>query len=248
MKRFFLALWFSTLFIALSAQDVEQNKSVMRTVMADSDSYSYASASHDTLEVAIKNAVTLLASQIVTDVKVHGKTETHSIAGKDDVEECQFYDQIAETFTNVRLKGYNTLVIAKPDKRNSEYTAFVYIEKETIAQIYAELEAEENKARAEKAKMLDTDVNYYYNEGSKAVKDVRIGDALKYWYWAYALSVGSSVTIGNEPATRFLETKIDHVLNHLQVTAVSCEKVKINKLQEKYNVILALNKCRCKFV
>lgn len=238
MKRIILTLILSTLFLVLSAQDVDRDRRIMERVMADSDRYSYASASHDTLEVAVNNAVALLASQIVTDVRVQTKSETHSVTGNDNVEERLFYDQVAETFTNVRLKDYHTLVVAKPDRKSSNYTAFVYIEKESIAQIYAEIEAEEQEARLAKAKKIGEDVNFYYNEGCKAVKDVRIGDALKYWYWAYALSIGTNATIENEPAARFLETKIDHLLGNIQVTAVSCEKVKINDLQEKYNVIL----------
>lgn len=238
MKRIILTFILASFFLALSAQDVDRDRRIMDRVMADTDKYSYASASHDTLEVAVKNAVAMLASQIVTDVRVQAKSEIHSVTGNGDIEERLFYDQIAETFTNVRLKDYHTLVVAKPDRKNTKYTAFVYIEKESIAQIYAEIEAEEKEARQERTKKIGEDVNFYYNEGCKAVKDVRIGDALKYWYWAYALSMGTNVTIGNEPATRFLETKIDHLLANIQVTAVSCEKIKINDLQEKYNVIL----------
>ncbi len=238
MKRIILTLILSTLFLTLSAQDIDRDRRIMERVMADTDKYSYASASHDTLEVAVKNAVAMLASQIVTDVKVQAKSEIHSVTGNGDVEERLFYDQVAETFTNVRLKDYHTLVVAKPDRKNTKYTAFVYIEKESIAQIYAEIEEEEREARQERAKKAEADVNFYYNEGGKAVKDVRIGDALKYWYWAYALSIGTNVTIGTEPATRFLESKIDRLLSDIQVTAISCENVKINDLQEKYNVIL----------
>ena len=238
MKRIILTLMLSTLFLVLSAQDVDRDKRIMERVMAETDKYSYASSSHDTLKVAVKNAVALLASQIVTDVKVQAKSEIHSVTGNGDVEERLFYDQVAETFTNVRLKDYHTLVVAKPDRKNTQYTAFVYIEKESIAQLYAEIEAEEQEARIERAKKIGEDVNFYYNEGCKAVKDSRIGDALKYWYWAYALSIGTNVAIGMEPATRFLETKMDQLLSNIQVTAISCKKVKINDLQEKYNVIL----------
>lgn len=238
MKRIILTLILSTLFLTLSAQDIDRDRRIMERVMADTDKYSYASASHDTLEVAVKNAVAMLASQIVTDVKVQAKSEIHSVTGNGDIEERLFYDQVAETFTNVRLKDYHTLVVAKPDKKSTKYTAFVYIEKESIAQIYAEIEAEKQEARIERAKKTGEDVNFYYKEGCKAVKDIRIGDALKYWYWAYALSIGTNVTIGTEPATRFLEAKIDQLLSNIQVTAISCEKVKINDLQEKHNVIL----------
>ena len=240
MKRIILTLILSTLFLTLSAQDIDRDRHIMERVMADTDKYSYASASHDTLEVAVKNAVAMLASQIVTDVKVQAKSEIHSVTGNGDIEERLFYDQIAETFTNVRLKDYHTLVVAKPDRKNSKYTAFVYIEKESIAQIYAEIEEEEREARQAREVQASKDVNFYYNEGRKAVKDIRIGDALKYWYWAYALSIGTNTTIGTEPATRFLETKIDQLLSNIQVTAISCDKVKINDLQEKYNVILCI--------
>ena len=238
MKRIILTLILSTLFLALSAQDVDRDRRIMERVMADTDKYSYASAEHDTLEVAVKNAVAMLASQIVTDVKVQARSEIHSVTGNGEIEERLFYNQIAETFTNVRLKDYHTLVVAKPDRKSTSYTAFVYIEKESIAQIYAEIEEEEREVRQARERQASKDVNFYYSEGCKAVKDVRIGDALKYWYWAYALSLGTNVAIGNEPATRFLETKMDQLLSNIQVTAISCEKVKINDLQEKYNVIL----------
>ena len=115
MKRIILTLILSTLFFMLSAQDIDRDCRIMDRVMADTDKYSYASASHDTLEVAVKNAVAMLASQIVTDVKVQAKSEIHSVTGNGDIEERLFYDQIAETFTNVRLKDYHTLVVAKPD-------------------------------------------------------------------------------------------------------------------------------------
>ena len=238
MKRTLLTFILTSFFLALSAQDVDRDRHIMERVMGDTDKYSYASASHDTLEVAVKNAVAMLASQIVTDVKVQAKSEIHSVTGNGDIEERLFYDQVAETFTNVRLKDYHTLVVAKPDRKNTQYTAFVYIEKESIVQIYAEIEEEEREARQAREMQASKDVNFYYNEGCKAVKDVRIGDALKYWYWAYALSIGTNVTIGTEPATRFIETKIDQLLSNIQVTAISCDKVKINDLQEKYNVIL----------
>ena len=241
MKRLLCCLTLSLVFLSVAAQDVERDRRIMEQVMAAGDKYSYASASHDTLEVAVKNAVALLAGQIVTDVKVQAKSEIHSVTGNGEVEERLFYDQVAETFTKVRLKDYHTLVVAKPDRRNTQYTAFAYIEKESIARIYAELEAEEKEARQEKAKRIGNDVNFYYAEGCKAVKDFRIGDALKQWYWAYAMSVGTDAAIGDEPATRFLEAKIDRLLSDIQVTAVSCEKVKINDLQEKYNVILDIS-------
>lgn len=238
MKRFYLTLLLSTLFFALSAQDVDRDKRIMEQVVASGGKYSYASSSHDTLEVAIKNAVSLLASQIITDVKVKAKSEVHSVTGNGEVDERLFFDQVAETFTNVRLQDYHTLIVAKPDRKSNSYTAFVYIDKESIEKISSRIEAEEQEARLAKKKKISDDVKFYYKEGDLAVKAFRIGDALRYWYWAYALSAGSDVIIENEPATRFLETKMEKLLSNIQVTAVSYKEEKINDLQEKYNVVL----------
>ena len=238
MKRFYFTLLFSTLALALAAQDVDRDRRIMEQVVASSDKYSYASSSHDTLEVAIKNAVSLLASQIITKVTVKTKSEVHSVTENDQIDESIFFDQVAETFTNVRLEDYHTLVVGKPDRKNKDFTAFVYIEKEKIDQIMARIEAEEQEAKLAKRKKTSDDVNFYYKEGDLAVKDFRVGDALRYWYWAYALSIGTDVKIGNEPATRFIETKMEKLLNNIQVAAVSCKTEKINDLQEKYNVVL----------
>lgn len=241
MKKYLLTLVLSTLFLALTAQDVDRDRRIMEKVIAAGDKYSYASFSHDTLEVAKKNAVAQLASQIITDVRVKAKTEIHSVTGNGEVDEKLFFDQVAETFTNVRMEDYHTLIVAIPDRKNSNYTAFVYIEKESISKIYARIEAEEQEAKLAKSKRINEDVKYYYNKGEAEMKGFRVGDALKSWYWAYALSIGTDINIGNEPAARFLETKIDELLSNIQVTAVACKPEKINDLQEKYNVILDIS-------
>ncbi|MCR5040278.1 MAG: hypothetical protein K6A94_13205 [Bacteroidales bacterium] len=239
MKKILFTLVFTTLMLSLTAQNVDRDRRIMEQVMAAaSGTYTYASASHDTLEVAIKNAVSLLASQIVTDVRVTGKDEIHSVIGNGEIDERHFFDRVAETFTNVRLKDYHILKVAEPDRRNSKYTAFVYIEKETIAQIYKELEEREIEIRQAKERKTAEDVKFYYKEGLEAVNDVRIGDALKCWYWAYALSMGTDATIGDQPASRFIESKIERLLSGIEVTSISCKPVKINEFQEKYSVIL----------
>lgn len=165
MKRILLTFILFAITFSITAQDIDRDRRIMEQVTANQDKYSFAMASHDTLEVAVKNAIALLASQILTDVKVQSKSEIHSVTNGNDVEEQLFFDQVAETFTNIRLKDYQTLVVDKPSRRNSEFTAFVYIEKESIAQIYSEMEAEEKEARQARAKRLSEDVNFYYNEG-----------------------------------------------------------------------------------
>ena len=115
MKRILLTLIFTFIILSISAQDVDRDRRIMERVMADHNKYSFTSASHDTLEVAVKNAVARLASQIVTDVKVQAKSEIHSVTEGNEVEERLFFDQVAETFTNVRLKDYHTAECRKRD-------------------------------------------------------------------------------------------------------------------------------------
>lgn len=65
---------------------------------------------------------------------------------------------------------------------------------------------------------------------------------MKYLYWSYAISLGTDIAIKqnekDEPATRLIETKIDNLLNNIQISPISFEKEQINDFQEKYKVVL----------
>lgn len=241
MKKYLLTLVLSTLFLALSAQDVERNRRTMEDVLANSDKYSYTSASHDTLEVAVHHALVLLTSQIGTYVEVITRDTIISKNDNGKINEKHLFEQTSTTITKVGLEDCQTIIVAKPGRKNSQYTVFMYIEKESIPKILARIEAEEQEAKMAKIKKIGEDVKYYYKKGETEMKGFRVGDALKSWYWAYALSIGTDITIENEPAARFLETKIEKLLSNIQVTAVSCKPERINDSQEKYNVILDIS-------
>ncbi len=242
MKKLLLPIFTLFLIVTVSAQDVKQARTIMEQVQAASNRYLFASASADSLDQAKANAVLQLASQIMTEVKVYSNYDLSHRLENGNLDETVLYKQVSETFTNVRLTDYQTLVVGKPDKRNKEYTVFVYIDKTKVKEIYQEIEEREREAQEERLKELTTNVRHYYSEGCKAVKDVRLGDALKYWYWSYALSLGTNVTIEQggraEPAARLVETQIEKLLNAIRITAIAYQQEPINDFQNKYKVTL----------
>ena len=236
MKKLLLCLFLFLTVVAASAQDVKQTRAAMKQVQAASDRYLFASATADSLDQAKASAVQQLASQIMTNVTSYSNYDLSHRFENGDIDETVLFNQVSETFTNVRLTEYQTLVVGKPDKKNKTYTVFVYIDKGKVREICEEIEEREKEAQKEREEKLATDVRHYYSEGCKAVKDVRIGDALKYWYWSYVLSLGTNITIEQggrrEPAARLVETQIENLLN------VAYQQVPINDFQNKYTVIL----------
>lgn len=242
MKKLLLPLILFLTFVSASAQDMKQARTIMQQVQAASDQYLFASASADSLDQAKTSAVHQLAGQIMTNVQSYSKYDLTHRMESGEIDETVLFEQVSETFTNVRLTDYQTLVVGKPERRNKKYTVFVYIDKGKVKEIYDEIMEREKEARKEKEEKLASDVHHYYSEGCKAVKDVRIGDALKYWYWSYVLSLGTNITIEQggrkEPAARLVETQIENLMNAIRVTPVAYQQLPINDFQNKYKVIL----------
>lgn len=242
MKKLLLSLVLFLTVFGASAQDVKHDRAIMQQVQAASDRYLFASASADSLDQAKTNAVQQLAGQIMTDVKTSSNYDISHRFESGGIDETVLFKQVSETFSNVRLTEYQTLVVGKPDKRNKEYMVFVYIDKNKVKEIYQEIEQREQEAQEERVKKLTTDVRHYYSEGCKAVKDFRLGDALKYWYWSYVLSLGTNINIEQggkaEPAARLIETQIESLLNAIQVTPIAYQQEPINDFQNRYKVIL----------
>ena len=241
LKRVCLLLLFLIVSCMVPAQDINRNVEIMKNVMA-SDKYLHAYSSSDSLDLAIADAVKMLSDQVLIEVKTTSKSEVNVQINNGELDEKVLFNQVSETFSNVRLSGYQTLIVAKPSKKNKEYSVFVYIGKAEVKEILKEIEEQEKEKQQKEKEKNEKDVSFYYSEGRKAIKDARVGDALKYLYWSYVLSLGTNVTIGIEgkevPATRLIETQIDKVLNGISVEAVSYETERINDFQEKYKVVL----------
>ena len=242
MKKLFFTFLLVFSFTALYAQDIEQDRSIMKKVQAASDRYLFASASADSLDQARADAVATLSSQIMTTVEVYTDNRINSNYSHGELNSESVFSQVAKTFSNVQLSDYQLLLVDKPHKKNNKYTVFVFITKERVEEILAEIKENEKEAQKQRAEQAGMDVRFYYSEANKAIKDYRIGDALKYLYWSYVISLDTKVTLEENgkslPAAALIETKIDHVLNNIHISVVSCDKVKINDFQEKYKAIL----------
>lgn len=221
MKKLIFTLFFATLFLSLAAQNVENDRRQMERILADRANYVCATGEHDTLEVAVNNALANLATQIQTTIVAKADTDIHILSAGKEVSERAKTEITITTCSEVKLHGLTILTVKEPDRKNSKYKVFVYIENSKLDKNYEEAKAEELAALAAQAQKTADDVIYYYKEGRKAIEDLRIGDALKCWYCAYAMSLGNNdIKINGNPADRVLETEIDKVLSNIQVTAV----------------------------
>lgn len=238
MKRFLLTTLLGLLFLTSQAQqDTKYNIEIANRIRSATEKYLYAEASSDTLQNAINDAIVMLGQQIVTKVKSETKTSIVNTSVGNSASTTMVYDQVSKVFSDVQLSDYQTLVLAIPDKKNHFYTAFVYIDRETVKEIVAEIADREAEAEAEREKKAEDDAKFYYEEARKAYDDIRIGDALKYLYWSYAICNGRHITIEENgkkvPADNIVETMIDDVLRGINVSIISSEKVKINEFQSK---------------
>lgn len=112
----------------------------MGLVMAANHKYLYASASSDTLEVAVKNVINLLSTQIKNTVDGMTEDDMEIIWYDGEVENVRSAI-IALTTSNVKLKGLRILTVKVPDKKNGQHTVFAYIEQSKIDETYEEVKA-----------------------------------------------------------------------------------------------------------
>ena len=215
----------------------------MNNIMMDHENYLYATAVADSFDLAVKEATGMLASQIMTDVKSESKSSLSSMTNNGDFSESSYFSNITETFTNVQLSDYQVLMIDKPTKKSKTYTAFVYISSKRVAEIIKDMKQAEEKAAAERFNKLKTDINFYYDEGNRALSDIRIGDALKYYFWGYALSSGTKISIernGNiQPAEPLFSSLIDRTLDAINIVCTEEKEEQVNEYQTTYTKQLA---------
>lgn len=231
MKRILLILVLMCSLSSVYAQDVEQNRNIMTMVQAASDRYLSASGSADALDLATSRAVSSLSNQISQYVANAGR-------GVDD----EVAHEVARTFSDTQLSDYQFLVVKKPQGDDKDYTVFVFIGKARVDEIVAEIKETVQEANSARAKQADADLRFYYAEACRAIKDYRIGDALKYLYWSYVISLDTQAVLEEEgraqPATVLIEAKIERLLKNINISVVSFTKEKINDFQERYKAVL----------
>jgi len=163
---FFAVLWLLLSFpVSLSAQSIEQIKE-------RGDHYLWGEGTGNTLQEADKEALQMLISQISVQVESrfeHFVSEAESDEG--DKKNYHFEERVksvVNTYSQATLHSAERIVISnEPDAK-----VFRYIQREDVARVF----------EAREYKIID-----FVDNARKAVRSNRIGDGLRYYYWAFAL-------------------------------------------------------------
>ena len=156
-------LFFLSIPVALNAQSVDQIK-------ADKDAYIWGEGTGATLKEADNEALQMLISQISVQVESKFKhfVQEKSSDNKEDYKFKEKVKSVVNTYSNATLHNTERIVISnEPDAK-----VFRYIECENVEEVF------ENR----KDKIFD-----FVDNARKAVKERRIGDGLRYYYWAFTL-------------------------------------------------------------
>ena len=238
MKRVLLFTAFLIISLIVNAQDIEGNRKIMESVKANRQKYLFAEAFGENLEEAKKEAVKQLGEQISITVKSETNLKMVEKTLGNEISSESVFDMAARTFSNVNLKSYTALQTGAPTKKSKHYTVFAFIGNDQVEKILMDLAAEEKAAYEERR----ANVLGYYESGLNSMKTLRVGDALKYFYWSYVLAKDTDFTVPvkgkEEPAQPALESLISHILDNIQVTAMDVKEEKLNEFQKSYKVKL----------
>jgi len=174
--------------------------------------YIWGESTAKTLEDADNFAIKDLVSQIST--KVESSFSTTMIETNESLEE--FTRSAINTYSNIYLNDAKRLVV---EKRKSTYV-IRYIDREIVDGIF----------KNRKQKILD-----YTNLAVRAKKDLRIADALRYYYWSLALlnshpernSIRKTLDDNTDISLiTFINSEIDQILQSIDVKIL--DTIKLN--------------------
>lgn len=160
MKNYSLLIWIMISFIAGFSQDQPDIEEI-----TNSGKYIFGLGTGSTYEEARANAMDDLISQISVQVESYFTNKT--VDTGEDVE--TYAKSVVKTYSNVSLVSASSLTI---EERKNSYKVLRYIGKSDMDRIF------ENR----RLKILE-----YVKAGLSAEDDLRIGDALKNYYWALVL-------------------------------------------------------------
>ena len=150
--------------LCVHSQSVEKIKE-------SSDRYIWGEGTGSTLQKADNEALQMLTSQISVQVESkfrHFVEEEEKTGQQDDYHFEEKVKSIVNTYSNATLHNAERIVISnEPDAK-----VFRYIKRENVHRVF------ENR----KNKIFD-----FVDHAEKAVGERRIGDALRYYYWAFTL-------------------------------------------------------------
>lgn len=217
---------------AQTAKELESNLRRRNEIMQEPEKYYWAQGNGESYDEAYDIAKQRLASQIYSRIESQSsdKVQYKSVNG-DFIEESSFTSDFKST-TKINLHGHQTLTIDLPNKKNKEYTVFVFIDKKKAENLVAEqekadeeearrlAEAEKEEARQREEK-LNNDIYFYYTQGMNSLSKLRIGYALKFFYSGYIISSDTHATIEKDgdvqPADAVFTQLLDETLDNIKV-------------------------------
>ncbi|MFP3861278.1 MAG: LPP20 family lipoprotein [Bacteroidales bacterium] len=137
-------------------------------IKSQRDKYLWGEGTGTTLSEADKNALSMLVSQISTKVESKFEQFKQEVEKNDNIDYSEKVNSVVNTYSEATLHNTERIVVSnEPDAE-----VFRYIRRENVEKVF------ENR----KDKIFD-----FVENAQKAVKKRRIGDGLRYYYWAFTL-------------------------------------------------------------
>lgn len=176
MTKYVLHIFFIVLVAQTYSQSIEEIKD-------NAQHYIWAEGKGMTLNEADKDALDQLSSQISTTVESNFEQNKSQIEADGDYNFQSKVKSIVKTYSNATLTNATRLIIQnEPDAH-----VFRFIKRADVKKIF---EARANKIRQ------------FFQQALKAKQKLKIGDALKYFYWTNVLlqshPFANSITFENE--------------------------------------------------
>ncbi len=168
----------------------------------NSDEYYSGYGKDTTYEKADQKALKDLVSKISTSVEVNYK----NVYTEEDGNLKEFTESIVKTYSNTMLR--NTMSKVDENSEPGKVIVVRYVEKEDLNKIFADRHR----------KIID-----YAKTAFQAEKELRIGDALRYYYWSLVLlrshpdnnSLSASIDKQEQTLITFLPDRIERVFSLL---------------------------------
>jgi hypothetical protein len=198
--------------IVLQGQSVEQIKQ-------STHQYIWGEGTGMTLKKADNEALQMLISQISVQVESrfqHFVQEEESTSEKKDYRFEEKVKSVVNTYSNATLHNTERIVISnEPDAK-----VFRFIERKNVNKVF----------KNRKDKIID-----FVENARKAVKERRIGDGLRYYYWAFTLLKShpdcndmryTDAQVKDHPLISWIPMQMNEVFSHIEFQVTNKEKQK----------------------
>ena len=161
------ALWLSAITVVAQNKDARQRTEDIKYDIAH---YLYGEGSGNTEEEAFNKAQADLVQKISTNITSRMDIKECEVNVNDQLESKTEVESVVHSYTTATLTNLQKIDLTQEKAR--EKHVFVYIDKEEIQKMFNQ----------KKEKVLD-----YVKTARNAERNCKMGTALKYYFWAWAL-------------------------------------------------------------